>query len=204
MAELDGKALTAVGVGVLFVWSGIKGWSILGAAGDIVKGGKPNQSTLIPLTTGETPDSGGIVGGSGESVATVALQYQGHPYKFGGAPGPNAENPWDCSSFVNYVVGVRLKGAIPGNGPGKYQGTTHGPPTGVWAVWSGLQKITRDAVTAGDVIVWLGHMGIAISNAQMISALNPRETTKVTSIDGHGNGPLLTYGRLTWANPSAV
>lgn len=200
---LDGKALTAVGVGSLLVWSGIKGWSIVQTIGDVITGVKPSGGTTIPLTTGDSP-AGSAVGGSGENVARVALQYVGHAYKFGGAPGLEAQNPWDCSSFVNYVIGVKFNAAIPGNKPGQYRGQSHGPPTGMWGVWSGLRRLQRSEVSAGDIIVWTGHMGIAIDNTQMVNAINPKRGTVVTAIDRSSNGPLMIYGRLTWANPSAV
>lgn len=130
-------------------------------------------------------------------IGQVAAQYVGHAYRFGGAPGPNGTNPWDCSSMVNWIVGTKLGHAIPGYGPGKYQGTVHGPATGQWGIWTaGLQRLNRNEVASGDIIVWADHMGIALDNGHMISAHSPEITTTVTPIDGHGNGPLMIYGRL--------
>lgn len=193
---VDGKALTALGVGTLLVWSGIKGWSVLATVTDIVRGRPPSPTSVGSLTT---PIPGGpgadIVPASG-SLADIALGFQGHAYHFGGAPGRHAENPWDCSSFVNYCVGVIAQAPIPGYRSGRYDGTTHGPATGQWMFWSGLQRVKRADVSAGDIIVWTGHMGIAISNSQMISALNPREGTRITQIEGTGTGPIVTMGRL--------
>jgi cell wall-associated NlpC family hydrolase len=85
--------------------------------------------------------------------------------------------------------------SIPGYAAGRYDGSTHGPTTAQWALWNGTQNIRRDEVDAGDIIVWVGHMGIAISNDQMISALNPRTTTKIGSIDGFKGVPV-RYGRF--------
>jgi cell wall-associated NlpC family hydrolase len=198
MAEFNGRALAAVSIGVLFVWSGIKGWSVLGTIGDIVTGKKPNQLVSYPLTLGGSPDesSSPLVGGA-TGVAAIGLQYIGHAYKFGGAPGRDGTKPWDCSSFVNYVVGVKARMAIPGNAPGRYTGTSHGPPTGSWAVWSGMRTIKRSEVQSGDIILWLGHMGIAINNSEVVNALNPKSGTKITNIDkGVGRGPLVRCGRL--------
>jgi cell wall-associated NlpC family hydrolase len=50
---------------------------------------------------------------------------------------------------------------------------------------------------AGDVVVWANHMGIAIGGGQMVSALNPSLKTRVTPIQGYGNGPLLAVGRYS-------
>jgi len=207
MTQLNGRALAVTGIGLVFVWSGIKGWSVLGTLGDAVSGKKPSQAVTVPLQLGNagsaapipaTGNSFAVIGGGANSnLATIFMGYQGHAYHFGGAPGKDASKPWDCSSAVNYVVAVRGGRAIPGYGPGKYQGNSHGPPTGTWAVWSGMVTIPRSAVQAGDILVWLGHMGMAISNTQMISALNPKEGTKVGNINaGVGRGPLVRIGRL--------
>lgn len=195
---VNGRALTSVSVGLLFVWSGIKGWSMLGTLTDIVLGKKPTQESIAPLVNVSTSDSQSGQSGFGVSsnaIAATAMQYQGHAYSYGGAPGPDGSRPWDCSSFVNFIMAVKLRMAIPGNAVGVYNGNSHGPTTGMWGIWNGLSHVERAAVQAGDIIVWTDHMGIAISNSQMISALNEQQGTKVTPIEGYGNGPILCYGR---------
>lgn len=206
MSQLNGRALAITGIGTLFVWSGIKGWSVLGTIGDAITGVQPNQTITNPLQLGNlstaSQDNSGktfsVFGGStGSTLATTAMGYQGHAYRFGGSPGPNLLNPWDCSSFVNAIASIKLGLAIPGYGPGKYKGTVHGPPTGAWAIWNGMVTIPRASVQAGDILLWVGHMGIAVNNTQMISALNPREGTRVSNINaGVGRGPLVRIGRL--------
>lgn len=180
---LNGRSAAAIFAGILLVWSGVKGWSIFGTLGDLVKGRQPEQANSLPLSLG-----GSISGvpGTGATFAAEALQYQGHAYRFGGAPGRDGTGPWDCSSFVNYVIGVRFLQSIPGYKAGGYDGTSHGPATGQWAVWPGLAPISRDQVAVNDVIVWPGHMGIAISNQQYVSALNPEAKTAIRTIDGQG------------------
>ena len=197
--SVNGKALSAVAVGGLFLWSGIKGFSVLGTVGDIIKGGPASQGTIYPLTADELGSSfqvsGGFSGGGGAGIAQTALRYEGHAYRYGGAPGRQAQNPWDCSSMVNFVVGVERGMAIPGYATGRYDGSSHGPSTPQWAIWPGTQKISRAEVQAGDIIVWVGHMGIAIDNTRYISALNPKTTTKITTIDNFGHTPV-RFGRF--------
>jgi cell wall-associated NlpC family hydrolase len=188
---LNGKAVIAVFLGVTFVWSGIKGWSVLGTLGDLIKGQKPAQSNDLPL--GGVGTAGLAPAGVG-SFAQAGLQYVGHAYSFGGAPKRDGSGAWDCSSFVNYVVGVRGGLSIPGYKAGGYDGSSHGPTTVQWASWPGLVNVPREAVTTNDIIVWTGHMGIAISNTQFVSALNPDDKTAIRNIDGGGVG-LLRYGR---------
>jgi cell wall-associated NlpC family hydrolase len=192
---INGVALSSVAIGSIFLWSGIKGWNVSRTVGEVVTGKVPSGSNVNVLSAPNAP-SANATGFTTNNIANDALQYQGHAYSFGGAPGKNGQNPWDCSSFVNWIVGHDSGKAIPGYGPGQYDGSVHGPPTGSWGVWPGLQHIQFGQLQAGDIIVWVGHMGICIGPNQMISALNTKEKTKITPIAGFGNGPVLCYGRL--------
>lgn len=188
--KISGPALASLSAGAILIWSGIKGWSVLATVGDVISGKKPSQSSIYPLSSGQDA-SGGSAGNAptGSIVADTALQFQGHLYKYGGAPGTNGQNPWDCSSFVNYVVGRKLGMAIPGYGAGKYTGSVHGPPTGSWAIWPGLHHHSRNDISAGDIIIWPTHMGIAISSTEMVSATGPDGTPSTKKDPIHGGGP---------------
>lgn len=195
----NGRALTATSFGLVLIWSGVKGWSVLATIGDLVTGKKPSQPVTVPLQIagGDSGETGGVSTTTGTSgLAAIANQYLGHAYIFGAAPGEDGKRPWDCSSMVNWIVSVKAGKAIPGYGPGKYRGNVHGPPTGLWAVWNGMDTVKRSDVQAGDILVWPGHMGIAASNSHVISALNPKDTTKVTPIANTADGPLIRIGRL--------
>jgi cell wall-associated NlpC family hydrolase len=168
--------------------------------GDVITGKKPDQKVSTPLSidpknsNASTPIAETV---GNVALASIALAYEGHAYRYGGAPGPDGSKPWDCSSYINYVVGVKGGKAIPGNGPGKYTGSTHGPPTGAWAVWPGMTTVSRSEVQAGDILLWAGHMGMATGHDTMISALNPKKGTRTQQIDsGVGRGPLIRIGRL--------
>lgn len=194
---INGRALAVASTGVLFIWSGVRGWSVLATIGDIVTGKKPNEPVLYPLEVGPKGSTGTATGtGTTTGLAGIATQYVGHAYVFGGAPGKDGSRPWDCSSFVNWIVSVKAGLAIPGYGPGKYDGSTHGPTTTQWAIWTGMGTVTRANVQAGDILVWPGHMGIATSNSQYVSAHSPAEGTTVTNIPTSGLGPLVRIGRL--------
>jgi cell wall-associated NlpC family hydrolase len=196
--EINGKAMAAISVGMLMVWSGIKGWSLAGVIGDVITGQQPVQENTQPVGSTGYPDTlnrGGPGTGGVSMIPHAALQYLGHAYLFGGAPGKDGSQPWDCSSYTNYVCAVKCGLPIPGYKAGKYDGTSHGPPSGAWAVWTGLRNVSASEVQAGDIIIWGGHIGMALNNTQMISALNPKTTTKVTQIEGTGRGPIIRRGR---------
>jgi cell wall-associated NlpC family hydrolase len=130
-------------------------------------------------------------------IAQDALKYAGHGYTFGGVP---ANGQWDCSSFVNMVVGMDLGMAIPGYNAGKYDGKTHGPVVMDWATWTGATTVSSPQ--QDDLCVWagfgaLGHIGIATDPQHMISALNTHSGTVHTPIAGYGPGSVpVIYRRL--------
>lgn len=122
-------------------------------------------------------------------IAGLALRYQGAGYVFGGVPDKGI-GQWDCSSFVNWVVGNDAGMAIPGFAAGSYKGQNHGPVVLDWATWSGASTV-KGPPSRGDLCVWpgvgaTGHIGIALAGNQMISALNHIRGTVVTPIQGYG------------------
>lgn len=184
---INGVALSSVAAGSILLWSGLKGWNVTRTVGEIISGKQPKGANENLLTA----DSANSAGFTNSGIANYALQFQGHAYFFGGAPGKNGNNPWDCSSFVNWVYS-KTGHAIPGYGPGQYDGSVHGPPTGAWLLW--MKRIPESQAQAGDVVVSATHMGIVIGPNQMISALNSRLGTKITPINGHFSGPIF-FGR---------
>lgn len=140
------------------------------------------------------------------AIAAAARASIGHCYLYGGAPGRNGQACWDCSSAVNFWVGVEAGAAIPGYPPGTYDGTSHGPSTITWLGWLGVGVfgITRGQVAAGDIMCWQTHMGVAISNTDMISALQTSQGTQQTSIDGLIPGETLNPLRLHAVDPGVT
>jgi cell wall-associated NlpC family hydrolase len=200
---VNGIAVSSVAVGSLLLWSGIKGWNLTKTIGEVITGKVPSGSDVYVLTNST---SGGGITATGSALLSDFQKYNGHAYVYGGAPGKDGTNGWDCSSAINWVVGHDAKGSIPGYANGTYDGTSHGPPTGVWGVWPGLAHISPENAQPGDIIVWTGHMAMFVSgnlkaalngtpgSAQMFSALDSAEGTKQSTIEG--NGPLLCVGRL--------
>lgn len=143
---------------------------------------------------------------TGADIANVAIQGVGHCYLFGGAPGVNGDQCWDCSSFCNWVIGAVWQLAIPGFGPGKYDGSVHGPSTLGWLGWQGqgVGSIDRSQVAAGDIACWQTHMGIALDNQRMVSAQTPGSGTQVGIIDGFMPGEQLIPLRLAIIGPGGI
>lgn len=198
---VNGVALAAVAAGGLFVYSGVKGYSVPQAAQNIILGHPPGSAQAVaPLYSappGPAPGTG-VPGTTGSAVADTALKYRGHAYLFGGAPGADGRGPWDCSSFVNWVLGHDLGMTLPGSSRGGYDGSSHGPTTLSYLAWTGARTIGHSGAVAapGDLCVWQTHMGIAIGGGKMISARDPAEGTGIDTIDGDIPGELLFVRRI--------
>ena len=201
--------LAAIGVGSIFLYAGIKGKSIPEAFRAVISGKSPSSVPATDLIEGSPPESilnvgesvGGFGSGSGGSIAAAALRYKGTGYVWGGAPahnlGPAGIGDHDCSSLANWVVGHDMKLAIPTYAAGTYDGSSHGPPTTVWLIWTGCTTVSNKAVDAqpGDLCVWQTHMGIATGGGNMVSALNTSKGTQETTIQGGAPGGELLFVR---------
>ena len=192
MADKTGIMIaTALGGGIL-LWSGINNKGVLTTTRDLLQGNKPTpgpqQSFNVNL--GALGNAGystsDVPGASNSAVVSDALKYNGNRYVWGGVPGTTvgANNGTDCSGFCNMVIGRDLGQPIPGYAAGAYRGSSHGPPTGAWLLWSGVKGIDKASLVPGDLLVWQTHMGIYIGNGQMISALDTKDGVKITSIPG--------------------
>lgn len=98
------------------------------------------------------------------TIVSIALQYQGVPYVFGGSTPAG----FDCSGFTMFVyaqVGVSL-------------------PHGSVSQAYGGTRIAASAAQPGDLVVLDGggHIGIYLGNGQMIDAPYPGKTVQVRAI----------------------
>jgi hypothetical protein len=139
---------------------------------------------------------------SNRAIARDAIRWIGQPYHYG-APDPQfpaAPGNWDCSSFVSWVLGHDLRLSTPGGKWGSWPATEHGPVVVDYANWDGA--ITVGTPIPGDLCCFVGvgasgHIGIAVSATEMVSALNPSRGTLRTPIAGYGPaGAPLIYRRV--------
>ena len=165
-------AVAAAGAGALVLWAALKGVSVTGGLRSLLGGKQPSTANTEPITGGVAPASPVASSTATSSViANDGLSYvgQGHVYKWGGGD----PNGWDCSGFVNYVVGHDLGSPIPGSRSGSYSG--HGPTTLQWAVFG--QRVPAGQEQPGDLVVWpTQHMGIVVGGGQMVNCPGPNGT----------------------------
>jgi cell wall-associated NlpC family hydrolase len=103
------------------------------------------------------------------SVVSIALQYLGIPYVWGGA---SPSTGFDCSGFVMYVfaqVGVSL----PHHAASQYG---YGTP------------VPYDQLAPGDLVFFNGldHVGIYIGGGQFIHAPHTGDVVRISSLSEHG------------------
>jgi hypothetical protein len=142
---------------------------------------------------------------SGPEIAARGLFYVGSPYHYGGAMGtvPNVDQGGDCSGLFNGVTMRDLGLAGPGVAPGTFTGAQHGPPVIAWATFKGMVTLPQGTPpSAGDACIWpglgpLGHIGIAVSSTEMVSALDTQAGVVKTPIAGNGPaGVSVVYRRF--------
>lgn len=137
---------------------------------------------------------------SGAVIANAAVRYRGSPYRWGGG-GPFPTPGGDCSGLVNWVLGHDLGLTLPG-GVKNFNGGSHGPVVLAYAAWTSAKRVSSPQ--QGDLCIWAGpsaagHIGIAISATQMISALDQAQGVAVTPIKGHGPPSPFMVKRITAA-----
>jgi peptidoglycan DL-endopeptidase CwlO len=104
------------------------------------------------------------------SVVSIALQYLGVPYVWGGS---SPSTGFDCSGFVMYVfaqVGVSL-------------------PHHAASIYSYGTPVPYEQLAPGDLVFFsgLGHMGIYIGSGQFVHAPHTGDVVKISYMADHGS-----------------
>ena len=110
----------------------------------------------------ETPEPTSSGGGKGQDIANYACKFIGNPYVAGGT---SLTNGADCSGFVMSVYknfGINLPRS-------SYSQSTVG------------KGVSYSDARPGDVIYYVGHVGIYIGNGQIVHASTERTGIKITS-----------------------
>jgi cell wall-associated NlpC family hydrolase len=169
---ISGTAVAAAGIGGFLVYAGIQDVDLVTGIRQIVSGQTPTPRVATP-----TADWSGLVAtaafgvsaASGGSLVAEAQKHLGAKYVFG-AVGPST---FDCSGLVVFCLRKTLYPQCP-----RFVTQTFS----LWARSQGFVKVARSSVQAGDIVLKSGHMGIAISNADMIHAPHTGTVVKVGAI----------------------
>ncbi len=178
---ISGLAVAAAGVGAFLVYAGIKDVPTISGLREIIRGktptGRPQKSRssgdlgTVRIRPWTKPDSAipGIPNSIANPLIVEARKHLGKKYVFG-AVGPNT---FDCSGLVVYCLRQT------------YDKNTPRLVTHTFAAWlrsRGWVKVDETRIQTGDIVLKSGHMGIAISNTEMIHAPRTGDVVKISKI----------------------
>ncbi len=123
--------------------------------------------TATPATT-PVPAPSSLTGGGHPEAATIAMQYLGVPYVWGGG----TPSGFDCSGLVMYVF-AQLGISLPHYAAAQFG---YGEP------------VSRDQLQPGDLVFFdgLGHVGIYIGGGEMIHAPHTGDVVKISPLSEFG------------------
>jgi cell wall-associated NlpC family hydrolase len=137
--------------------------------------------------------NGGQAGIDASGVLAEAMKYVGVPYEWGAIPG-RGDNPWqtgwDCSGFTYWLDQTYGNGQLP---QGSHYQYDYARRTG--QLYTNISQIapgdilffdTGNMAGGGAELNRAGHVGVALGDGKMISALNPGAGTVVSNIAGIG------------------
>jgi cell wall-associated NlpC family hydrolase len=133
----------------------------------------PATTTTLPDPSGQTDTTPSVdpgtapapgLGAGHPDAATIALQYLGVPYLWGGATPAG----FDCSGLVMYVY-AQLGISLPHYAAAQYQVGT---------------PVPRDELQPGDLVFFdaLNHVGIYIGGGQFVHAPHTGDVVKISSL----------------------
>jgi|SRR5216117_2297194 len=164
MAGISGPGLAVGSVGIVFLWSAVKGASIPETIRSLITGQQPTGEDIHTITAASavtgTAIPAVVAGGKAGLILGIAASKKGQRYCFGGGHGAQAAKSMsqcvDCSGYVSEVL----------NEAGLMHGTM---ATGGFAHFG--QSVPYAQRAPGDLIVWTtgatGHMGIIIDGSTM-------------------------------------
>lgn len=126
--------------------------------------GSSSAGSAAPAAAVSAP----LPSGSGNAAAaSIAMQYLGTPYVWGGA----APGGFDCSGLASYAF-AQIGKSVP-----HYTG----------AIWAAFPKVPSGQLQAGDLVFFhgLGHMGIYLGGDQFVHAPHTGDVVKVSSLSGY-------------------
>lgn len=199
---VNGFAIALLCAGGGIIYAGAKGFSIAAVFHSLIEGKDPSKLAQMypvdqPIIDVHDPSTAGgpatgassVVSSSGSfgsnsAIANAAMKYNHTTlYIFGKA---RPYTGWDCSGFVNYVLGHDLGMTLPG-GVKNFDGSWHGPVSAQYCLWSGAVTVPRGDCQAGDIVTYgVGHMGIAVGPNSVINAYETGHLTEVLPLEAAG------------------
>lgn len=119
-AKASGPAIAAIGAGAVFVWAGIKGFSVLQAIKNTIQGQAPGTGQTALLLTNDSSSGGGSAsgagasGGAGNTSANRSLgQKKAAAYGWTGGQWTALDDLWQGESGWSATADTRSSGLDP-------------------------------------------------------------------------------------------
>ena len=125
----------------------------------------PEPAAPTGPTAGTSPTPSLPSGEGNARAASIAMQYLGVPYVWGGA----SPSGFDCSGLASYAF-AQIGKSVP-----HYTG----------AIWSAFPRVPSGQLEVGDLVFFrpdLGHMGIYIGGGQYVHAPQTGDVVKVSNV----------------------
>jgi cell wall-associated NlpC family hydrolase len=171
----SGKAPPPADVGTLLSELGSDLFSGLGSAIGSALGVSNNTGSSGSSGSGTVNASVGTGSALGVAIANDAVKYVGTKYVYAGN---TPATGWDCSGMVNYVLHTDLGYTIPNSRPTSED----------YLTWKGATTVATADAQPGDLVCWLTHIIIAISNTEGVGAENPTKGTVTGAFNDMGPG----------------
>ncbi|WP_217923569.1 C40 family peptidase [Miltoncostaea oceani] len=130
----------------------------------------PAADPADPAAATPAPSAPLPSGSGNAAAASIAMQYLGVPYVWGGA----SPSGFDCSGLASYAY-AQIGKSVP-----HYTG----------AIWAAFPKVPSSDLQVGDLVFYradLGHMGIYIGGGQYVHAPQTGDVVKVSSMSGRSD-----------------
>lgn len=133
-----------------------------GASRSTTRTEAPSSSSAEASAPTSSVKSSAPASAANSSIVSIALQYVGTPYVWGGS----TPSGFDCSGFTSYVY-AQAGISIP-----RSSSAQRGAGT----------QVSASAARPGDLVWWPGHVGIYVGNGQYAAAHSPGNPLSVRDI----------------------
>lgn len=176
---VSGLAVALAAAGGYLVYAGLNDVPLTDGLRSLLRGQLPAGT---PAKASATIAPAGVIGANAgvSPIEQAARKYLGVPYKWG-AHGMQTSGQFkgrmafDCSGFVTWVLHHDLGIKLPNN--------TH-TVSGQFMTWGGAAKVPRSTARSGDLVCYVGHVGIAVNATEMINAPHAGAVVRVQKIWG--------------------
>jgi hypothetical protein len=108
--QINAIAVGAVGAGLVFIWSGLRGSSVLSALQDIIRGNRPSGSNVHGISASSSGAADGATTGTAGPGKSYCASMYGGPSDHTGSTGYHGDHLNGTMSYAELGMGKALGG----------------------------------------------------------------------------------------------